>query len=73
MLHLLGFPQFHRFRPRIGDYFFIDSTATEDNVVSIGSFPSPYWGLIFYHNDTLIPQEIYVGVSVPILGIIFLS
>ena len=37
-----------RFRPRIGDYFFIGiiDSVYYGNVDN--EFPSPYWGLFFY-------------------------
>ena len=40
----------------------------------VDKFPSPYWGLFFYPVSFYVPKrnELYI-VSVPILGIIFLS
>ena len=37
------------FRPRIGDYFFIDITINNIKEDSGLGFPSPHWGLFFYH------------------------
>ena len=37
------------FRPRTGDYFFIDISVPQRTVLPAGKFPSPYWGLFFYH------------------------
>ena len=36
------------FRPRTGDYFFIDISVPQRTVLPAGKFPSPYWGLFFY-------------------------
>ena len=35
-----------RFRPHIGEYFFIEIVPT--NVFTRKEFPSPYWGVFFY-------------------------
>ena len=64
------------FRPRTGDYFFIAliGLTKEQNEELRLRFPSPYWGLIFYHKQIAeMSNEIFVEVSVPILGIIYLS
>ena len=68
--------QYLSFRPHIGDYFFIAKANTAlDNISDDGKFPSPYWGLFFYHEalvkeNTMLKNQV---VSVPVLGIIFLS
>ena len=40
--------EYLRFRPRTGDYFFIDISVPQRTVLPAGKFPSPYWGLFFY-------------------------
>ena len=63
------------FRPLIGDYFFIalKNALTLHDLTNV--FPSPCWGLFFYLQYDEKLEEIfnYVDVSVPVLGIIFLS
>ena len=60
------------FRPRTGDYFFIATVI--DLLKKNGiEFPSPYWGLFFYHDGIVNIKISEYLVSVPVLGIIFLS
>ena len=62
------------FRPRTGDYFLSEVDGVRYNFTEFVKFPSPYWGLFFIQfkeeNNIINPKII---VSVPVLGIIFLS
>ena len=63
------------FRPHAGDYFFIMCViAVFKRGFELNKFPSPCWGLFFYLVN-LAPIQVFflVLVSVPVLGIIFLS
>ncbi len=60
------------FHPRIGDYFFILNYFEYKPKEALW-FPSPYWGLIFYHHEIRKPYACLPNISVPVLGIIFLS
>ena len=61
------------FRPRTGDYFFI-RLMSSDARIPVYKFPSPYWGF-FYQMwmGNLEHDHDLLDVSVPALGIIFLS
>ena len=61
-----------RFRPHIGDYFFIGLYFYGIRFNLKVKFPSPYWGLFFIgYNTNEYYNLLYGDVSVPILGIIF--
>ena len=57
----------------LGIIFYQTDTKTIKRLEAAIAFPSPYWGLFFYRQLEQEIYNLYVLVSVPILGIIFLS
>ena len=51
---------------------FLSNYGLLEIVTLVSGFPSPYWGLFFYHRKTFKETwAVAVAVSVPVLGIIF--
>ena len=55
----------------LGIIFYQTDTKTIKRLEAAIAFPSPYWGLFFYRQLEQEIYNLYVLVSVPILGIIF--
>ena len=53
------------FRPRTGDYFFIVVSEEDVRKGLTEEFPSPYWGLFFYHSRMKIINNAELEVQFP--------
>ena len=57
--------QYLSFRPHIGDYFFIVVSEEDVRKGLTEEFPSPYWGLFFYHSRMKIINNAELEVQFP--------